>query len=196
MTSFVCRVRAKVAACCVRRALRRKVTRALMEEITPVGVGLHSYRLKWWAQLWYLGWGVLAGGMGVLFVAAAIFGGVTDGDWRDFLNWRGLLGLVLCVAFLALGYFFFALALRSRVVLEGPRISVRGPLRERSADIHEITGYRVEVTRNATFWKFELRDGECLFVMRSFDVDSAFHDFLSHLRDLNGVVVPTTLFSN
>lgn len=166
-----------------------------MEEITPIGLGLHVYRLKWWVQLWYVAWGVVAGGLGV-FIVGAIFAGIAEGDSTDFLDWRWPLVLLLCVTFLALGCFFFALALRSRVALEGPRISVRGPLRERSADIREITGYRVEVTRNATFWKFELKNGECLFVMRSFDVDDAFHDFLSHLRDLDGAVVPTTLFSS
>ncbi len=142
------------------------------------------------------GLGVLVGGMGVFFVAAAIFGGVTDRDWRDFLDWRGLLGALLCVTFLALGYFFFALALRSRVLLDGPSISVRGPLRERSTDVHEIAGYKVQASRNATFWRFELKNGECLFVMRSFKVDAAFHDFLSHLKELDGAVVSTTLFSN
>ena len=166
-----------------------------MEEITPTGIGLHTYRLKWWAQLWYLAWGVLVGGLGV-FVVAAIFAGIAEGDSRDFLDWRGLLLLLLCVTFLALGYFFCALALRSRVVLEGPRISVRGPLRERSADVHEISGYRVEVTKNATFWRIDLRNGECLFVMKSFKVDAAFYDFLSHLKELDGADVPTTLFSN
>lgn len=163
-----------------------------MGEITPIGVGLHVYRLKWWAQLWYLAWGALAGGMGALFVFVA----VTEGVWKDLFDWRGLLGLLFCVAFLVLGYFFFALALRSRIVLEGTRISVRGPLRERSADVHEIVGYKAQVTRNATFWRLDLRNGECLFVMRSFNVDSAFRDFLSQLKPLDGAVVPNSLFSN
>lgn len=166
-----------------------------MEEITPIGLGLHVYRLKWWVQLWYVAWGVVAGGLGV-FIVAAIFAGIVEGDSKDLSSWSGLLVSLFGIILLALGYFFFALALRSRVVLEGSRISIREPLRERSADIREITGYRVEVTRNATFWKFELKNSECLFVMRSFDVDDAFHDFLSHLRDLNGAVVPTTLFSS
>ena len=163
-----------------------------MKEITPIGLGLHVYRLKWWAQFWYLAWGVLAGGMGALFV----FVGITEGNWSDLLDWRGLLGLLFCAAFLALGYFFFALALRSRVVLEGPRISVRGPLREKSADVHEIVGYKVQATRKATFWRLDLRNGQCLFVMRSFNVDGAFSDFLSQLKQLDGAVVPTSLFSN
>jgi hypothetical protein len=163
-----------------------------MEEITPVGLGLHIYRLKWWAQLWYLAWGAVAAGMGVLFIVVAI----AEGNWRDLLDWRGLVVLLLCVAFLALGYFFFALALRSRVVLEGSRISVRGPIREKSADIHDIVKYRVQVTRNATFWQLELRNGEQLSIIRLFNVDDAFHDFLAQLKDLDGAVVPSTLFSN
>jgi hypothetical protein len=166
-----------------------------MEETTPIGLGLHIYRLKWWTQLWYCAWGVVAGGMGVFFVVA-VTAALADGDWKDLLDWRGLFGLLFCVTFLALGYFFFALALRSRVVLEGPRISVRGPIREQSADIHEIVGYRIQVTRNATFWRIELRDGKYLSIMKSFSVDDAFHDFLAQLKDLEGAVVPSTLFSN
>jgi hypothetical protein len=99
------------------------------------------------------GLGVLTGGAGVAFTVAVI----ASGDWGNFLHWQALL---LCVFFPGLGYVFFAVALRARVALEGRRISVRGLIREKSADIHEIVGYRIKVTRQATFWRIELQNGD------------------------------------
>lgn len=148
-----------------------------MAEIGPSSGALHIYRLQWWAQLWYLAWGAFSGGVGVILVAAEL----ASGDWKSLLDWRVSL---VCVFSLALGCYFFALALRSRVVLAGPRISVRGPVREKSADIREILGYRVTAGRNATFWHIELRNGEYLSIMRNFKVDGTFHDFLTQLRRL------------
>jgi hypothetical protein len=156
----------------------------------PTGLEPHVYRLKWWVRLWYMAWGVLFGGLAVTFIVLLA---ATD-DWkRSLLDWHALL---FCLFFPAMAYFFFALALRSRVTLEGSRISVRGPMREKSADIHEIVGYRIGVTTSATFWRIELRSGKRLSIMRSFRVDGAFHDFLSRLKQSGEQGMPSSVSSN
>lgn len=149
----------------------------------------HVYRLKWWAQLWYIAWGAFSTGIAATFIIA----GIASGNWRNFWDWHAVL---FCAVFPAFGYFFLALALRSRVVLEDSRLSVRGAIRESSVDIHEIVGYRVTVTRNATFWRIELRNGKHLSIMRSFKTDDAFHSFLSRLKQLDDEGVTNSLVSN
>jgi hypothetical protein len=149
-----------------------------MDEFMPTVQGRHVYKLKWWAQLWYLTWGVFASGIGLVFIVSQI----ASGDWDGFVGWRAIL---LSVFFPALGYFFLALALRSRVELDATTISVRGALQEKSANLCDVEGYRISTTRYASFWRFELKgDRGNISVMRSFDVDDDFRALLSHLKNL------------
>jgi hypothetical protein len=93
--------------------------------------------------------------------------------------------MLFLVLFPALGYFFLALALKSRVVLDETTISVRGAVREKSANLCDIKGYRISVTKNASYWLFELKDGsDNISVMRSFDIDDDFRALLSRLKNL------------
>lgn len=139
---------------------------------------IHEYRLKWWAQAWYLAWGVFSSGAAVI----GIYAGAFAADWSSLKDWGFLL---LFIGMAVLGYFFLALALRSRVILEGTHISVRGAMRERSADSSEIEGYRIMVTKNASFWRLKLKDGNHISIMRSFRVDDYFRSFLSELKELS-----------
>ncbi len=139
-----------------------------------------EYRLKGWVQAWYLALGVLFSVLGVHVISAAIVKASSFKDWWDFL---------ISVVFLAPGYYFFALALRSRVVLEGTRITVRYPIREKSADLSAITGYRTTITiirKDGPFWRLELKGGSGhISIMQSFNVDNYFQSWLQQLPDLD-----------
>ncbi len=150
-----------------------------MEPAKQTDLAHHVYRLKWWAQAWYLTMGIFTGGIGSIPVLAGLVGR----DWIPFRDWS-VIGL--SVGFLLLGYPYFGLALRSRVVLEGTRISVRGAFREKSAEMREIEGYRVTMGKNSTYWRFVLRDGRgTLAIMRTFCVDDTFQAMLARLKNLD-----------
>lgn len=137
------------------------------------------YRLKWWVQVWYLTWGVFMSGIVIFFVGACI----AEGDWSYFVNWKS--GLTALVG-LFVGYYFFALALRSRVELDDRRISVRYAINEDSADLTDIEGYRISISVNASFWLLVLKDNKgYISIMRSFCVDEKFNTFLAQLKHLN-----------
>jgi hypothetical protein len=137
----------------------------------------HEYQLKWWAQLWHLALGVGTGVLGVMgwWVAANAWDSPTE-FWE----------MVLFAVFMtAMGAFFSSLALRSKLVLAGTRISVRNAFGEKSADFRDVEGYRISVTKNASFWQLELRSGDQISIMRMFDVDDDFRAFLSRLKNLD-----------
>ena len=150
-----------------------------MDVATPTSLSRHVYRLKWWAQAWYLALGIFCGGIGVIVVVVV----TADINWRVFANWTILF---LCVIFPFLGYYFLALALRSRVVLDDTGISVRFALAENSANFNEIEGYRITVTKNASFWRLELKDNKgYVAIMRLFRVDDYFRAWLQQLKNLD-----------
>jgi hypothetical protein len=60
---------------------------------------------------------------------------------------------------LAPAIYLLALALRSRLTIDGTRIEVRGAFREKSADRSEVEGFRTINTRNGTYWRLELKQG-------------------------------------
>ena len=148
----------------------------------------HEYRLKWWAQAWYLALGVFFCVLGGHGIPTAI----TDSDWSLFENWRDSLA---SVASLALGFYFVALALRSRVVLEATRITVRYSIREKSADISAIAGHRayknetlsfLRLQQHMSFWHLQLKGGgDYISIMQLFSVDTYFHSWLHQLPDLD-----------
>jgi hypothetical protein len=141
-----------------------------------------EYRLKGWVQAWYLALGVIFSVFGIRVISAAI----VDANWNSFRGWWDFL---ISVGFLAPGYYFFALALRSRVVLEGTRITVRYPIREKSADLSAIIGYRTTITiirKNGPFWRLELKGGRgSIAIMQSFNVDTYFQLWLQQLPELD-----------
>jgi hypothetical protein len=141
-----------------------------------------EYRLKGWVQAWYLALGVLFSVLGIHLGSTAII----DANWNTLKDWGDLL---LSVVFLAPGYYFFALALRSRVILEGTRITVRYPIGEKSADLSAIMGYRTVITivrKNGPYWRLELKEGRgSIAIMQSFNVDKYFQSWLQQLPELD-----------
>lgn len=148
----------------------------------------HEYRLKWWAQAWYLVLGMFFSMLSIHGVPAAI----AHADWSLFKHWGDSL---VSVGSLALGIYFIALALRSRVVLEATRITVRYPIREKSADLIAIAGYRayknetlsfLRLQQHMSFWHLQLKgSNDHISIMQLFSVDTYFQSWLHQLPDLD-----------
>jgi hypothetical protein len=101
--------------------------------------------------------------------------------------------MILCPL---LGYVFLSLALRSKVILEGDRLTVRYAFGEDSAQIGKIVGYRIVRSRTGTYWALRLRNGGSITIMRSYAADDYFRDFISRLKPLGDEDEPTSLISS
>ena len=69
--------------------------------------------------------------------------------------------------------------LRSKVILESDRLTVRYAFGEDSAQIGKIVGYRIARFRTGTFWVLRRRNGGPITIMRSYKVDDYFRDHFS-----------------
>jgi len=73
---------------------------------------------------------------------------------------------------LPLALYFLALALRSRLVIDGTRVEVHYAFTEKTADLSEIEGYRTISTRNGSYWQLKLKEGRgTISVSKSFDCE-------------------------
>ena len=149
----------------------------------------HVYRLKWWVRAGYLFLGTLLGGSGLTLVAITIL----NRGWPGGADLRAFVATILCPLF---GYVFLSLALRSKVILEGDRLTVRYAFGEDSAQIDKIVGYRIVRSRSGTYWALRLRNGGSITIMRSYAVDDYFRDFISQLKPLRSEHEPTPLISS
>src|SRR6185437_7431205 len=91
----------------------------------------------------------------------------------------------------ALGIYYFHLALNSLLTLTETEISIRSGFGEGSAQLSEIESWRtISGGKSGTFWLLQRRDGsESMRISQNFDVDDAFLDFLSKLRNLNDLEI-------
>jgi len=156
----------------------------------------HEYRLKGRAQALYLvpglafgGYGIFtASGANVIFSAPGAKGGIAPLAGGNLISFISFVGqpAIMGTAFILMGCYFAAFALRSRVVLDGTHISLRYAIREKSADLSEIEGWRMDqVTWSGPYWRIELKEGRGhILIMTLFQVDDSFHAFLSQLRSL------------
>jgi len=149
----------------------------------------HVYRLKWWVQVGYLFLGILLGGSGLTLVVIAIL----NRGWPGGLDLRSFVAMILCPL---LGYVFLSLALRSKVILEGDRLTVRYAIGEDSTRIDKIVGYRIVRSNSGTYWALKRRNGGSITIMRSYAVDDYFRDFISPLKPLRKEDEPESLISS
>lgn len=134
----------------------------------------HEYRMKGWYRsfLLILGAPALAGGIALL--------GLTSKSAR--ISLPAMMALT-CLGF---GAYLVALALRSRVVIEGTRIEIRGPLTDRSADLNEIEGYRIISSRNGQYTQIYLNNGSRpLTLSNLFDRDDALDTWFRKIPNLD-----------
>jgi FtsH-binding integral membrane protein len=118
--------------------------------------------------------------VGMIFLAVGIVGA-----YALIRSQPSSLGGFAFLAFVAVGIYMLALAFRSRVVLDGPNITVIGPFKERSAKRDEIAGLRTISSRNGSYWILQLRDSRpSITLQKSFDCDDL-REWLGHLPDLD-----------
>ncbi len=134
----------------------------------------HEYRLKAWYRSLFLILGAPAIAGGIIMCALALKGANTA------------LPLVMTGAFLFSGIYLIALAMSSRVILNGNRIEIRGAFTDRFADINEIEGYRTISSRNGKYTQFYLNNGRrTLTLANHFDHDAAFDSWIRKVPDLD-----------
>ncbi len=148
----------------------------------------HEYRLKGRAQALYLVPGLVFGGYGI-FTASGAKGGVAPLAGGNLISFISFVAqpAILGPVFVLIGCYFAAFALRSRVVLDGTQISLRYAIREKSADLSEIEGWRMDLlTWSGPYWRIELKEGRRpILIMTLFQVDDSFYAFLSQLKSLD-----------
>lgn len=140
-----------------------------------VGSGMrHEFRIKAWLRGIYLVFGLLLGGGGVLVLYLAA-------------TQPKEIGISLMAVFLfPFSVYIIALAVRSKLVMDGSRIEVTSAFRERAADQSEIEGYRTISTRNGTYYRVQLKDGRGSFsISRIFDGEDELSAWLGKLTDLD-----------
>jgi hypothetical protein len=151
----------------------------------------HEYRLKGWVRVWYLTLGVFLVGISARIIAVEMI----DVSWRSLRGWGDrLVPSGLCI----FGCYMIVLVLRSRVILDATRITVRYSLREKSADVSEIIGYQTYTNRKLSFWQLQSRatsfwhlkirgSGNYISIVQLFNVDSYFLSWLQQLPNLDNL---------
>jgi hypothetical protein len=140
---------------------------------TAIGMR-HEYRMKAWYRSFLLIMGAPAVAGGVVMCTLAV------------RTVSVTLPLMMTAMFLGFGIYLIALALRSRVIIEGSRLEIRGAFTDRSAEISEIDGYRTISSRNGKYTQIYLTNGQGTFSFSNlFDRDSAFDSWFRRIPNLD-----------
>ncbi len=135
----------------------------------------HEYGMKAWQKL-------LNMVMGIFFlVLGAILG-------RFLIASAGnrIFSMTMTVFFVAFGVFMLARVLRSRLVIEGTYIEVRGAFKEQSADLSEIEGFRTISSRNGSYTQLCLKESRgTISIPNAFDTDEAYREWFRRMPDLD-----------
>jgi hypothetical protein len=106
------------------------------------------------------------------------------------LHWPGsiqdLIGCVSMIVLIPIGdAYYLATVLRTRIVIDGTRISVRNAFKERIADLSEIRGVRRIVGRSVGTY-ICLKDGSDAIELPNnvLDLDDRFREWLKQFPDL------------
>jgi len=114
-------------------------------------------------------------GIGGVFVA-----GTTNSDTDR------LAGLLAALPLVGVGILLLAMALRSRIVIDGLRIEVRNAFRERTADLSQIEGFRTVTSRNGSYTQLWLKDGRGKISFSNFfDADDDYRAWFQQIIDLD-----------
>ena len=93
---------------------------------------------------------------------------------------------VMALLFLGFGTYLLLVAQRSRVIIEGDRIEVRGAFADRDANLNEIEGYRTISERNGKYTQIYLNSGQRpITISNLFDHDDAYNAWFRKLRNLD-----------
>ncbi len=134
----------------------------------------HEYRMKAWYRSLFL-----------ILGAPSIAGGVILGSVAPRSSNAALPALMSAIIFF-FGIYLAALAFRSRVIIDGSRIEIRGAFTDRFADLNQIEGYRTISSRNGKYTQFYLNNGRrTLTLANHFDHDAAFDSWIRKVPDLD-----------
>lgn len=134
----------------------------------------HEYRMKAWFRSFLLVFGSLPVAGSIVMFALALKGANTA------------LPIIMTAVFLGFGIYLLALAMRSRVIIEGNRIEIRGAFTEHFADLNEIQGLRTISSRNGKYTQLYLNSGRGTLTLHNrFDKDEAFDAWMSKIPDLD-----------
>ncbi len=137
-------------------------------------VSRHEFRMKAWYRSVLL-----------IFGAFAVSGGIVMGFLASKTSPNSL-PLVMTAIFLFFGVYLLALATRSRVIIDGNRIEIRGAFTDHYADMNEIEGYRTISSRNGKYTQFYLTGGRRPVTLSvHFDKDEAFDAWIQKVPDLD-----------
>jgi hypothetical protein len=145
-----------------------------MDTLNQPTTSRHEYRIKSWYRsiLLVLGAPAVAGSIVMCTVATNVA--------------NSTLPLVMTAAFLFFGVYLIALAVRSRVIIDGIRIEIRGAFTDHYADRNEIEGYRTISSRNGKYTQFYLNNGRgTLTLFNHFDKDGALDAWIRRIPDLD-----------
>lgn len=95
-------------------------------------------------------------------------------------------GLSVGVLVLALGAYMLLLGFRSRILIDGTHIEVRGAFRTQPADLNEIEGLRTLRSRYGSFRQLILKNSRRPITIRSrFKTDDDFRAWMQQIPDLD-----------
>jgi hypothetical protein len=116
-----------------------------------------------------------------------IFGGGIFGAWKIMpLPGSGTLAAVFALVPTSMGLYMLAYAIRSRIIIDGSRITVRGAFQQKSADLGEIEGFRTVSSRNGTYTRLILKEGRgTITVSSSFNTDDDYRAWFQKITDLD-----------
>jgi hypothetical protein len=145
-----------------------------MDSLQQMSGDRHEYRFKSWYRWFYLLFGVvvIAGGF---FMAAKV------------LSEPDLIVLAATMMiFPIMSLYILAYALRSRLILDGSRIIVRGVFKEKAADLSEVEGSRIVSSRNGSYMLLYLKEGRGkITISQSFDTDDDYRAWFQKIIDLD-----------
>jgi hypothetical protein len=135
----------------------------------------HEYRYKAWLMVLMCLVAICIGGS-CIFVWSA-----TYEKTRSFVP-----GSLFAILPIFIAAYFLLMGLRSRIILEGSRIDVRGAFTDKSADQSEIQGFRTISSRNGAYTQLILKEGRgTITISNSFSTDDAYRAWFQKVPDLD-----------
>jgi hypothetical protein len=146
-----------------------------MNSLPQIGATRRQYRMQSLPMFLILG-------IGILLACLALVVG------SNFFTFSGAnpAPIFMPIVFLSAGLFLCAWPIRARVVIDGTRITVRSILREQSADLSEVDGFRAIQTRNGSYKRLYLkRGGGTISISNSFNFDDDARAWFRQITDLD-----------
>ncbi|WP_348264728.1 hypothetical protein P8935_09355 [Telmatobacter sp. DSM 110680] len=145
-----------------------------MSSFQQLTLNRHEYQMKAWYRAILL-----------IFGAFAVSGAIAMGYLASRTS-RISLPYFMIAIFLFFGIYLIALAMRSRVIIDGNRIEIRGAFTNHYAETTEIEGYRTINSRNGNYTQFYLSGGRRPITLSVyFDRDQAFDEWMRNIPNLD-----------